>query len=181
MVRFKIFHYIFFSEMNKWNKIKSTECLYFLKFSFIFSETIFSSQKEELYDTAVGYILLCLTILALVTSLLSFGYMYLYLKLNGFIKNILYQMSIVGIVGSLIMIIGEAIVLIKKEQTFTTCSMIHYTGAIVVFMDVFMTAMISGLRYANIILFFRSFGSFSFYFFIFQVLHGLESFRKSIC
>ena len=77
-------------------------------------------------------------------------------------------MSIVGIVGSLIMIIGEAIVLIKKEQTFTTCSMIHYTGAIVVFMDVFMTAMISGLRYAIDYIIFRSFGSFgsfSFYFY----------------
>ena len=138
--------------MNKWNKIKST-------FFLIFSETNFSSPKEELYDTAVGYILLCLTILALVTSLLSFGYIYLYLKLNGFIKIILYQMSIVGIVGTLIMIIGEAIILFKKEQTFTTCCMIHYSGAIVVFMDVFMTAMISALRYANncMYYFFRSF------------------------
>ena len=127
------------------------------QFCFIFSEKNFSSPKEELYDTAVGYILLCLTILALVTSLLSFGYIYLYLKLNGFIKIILHQMSLIGIVGSLIMIIGEAIILIKKEQTFTTCSMIHYTGAIVVFMDVFMTAMISGLRYADNYIIFQIF------------------------
>ena len=133
--------------MNKWNEMKSTECLYFLFYFFFFSETNISSPKVELYDTAVGYILLCFTILALVSSLLSFGYMYLYLKLNGFIKIILYQMSIVGIFGSLIMIIGEAIILMKKEQTFTTCCMIHYSGAIVVFMDVFMTAMISTLRY----------------------------------
>ena len=169
--------------MNKWNKIKSTECLYFLKFYFIFSETNSSSPKEELYDTAVGYVLLCLTILALVTSLLSFGYIYLYLKLNGFIKIILHQMSLIGIVGSLIMIIGEAIILIKKEQTFTTCSMIHYTGAIVVFMDVFMTAMISGLRYAKIYTYYFSdlLVHFQFIFFIFQVLHGLESIKKSIC
>ena len=47
------------------------------------------------------------------------------------------------------MIIGEGIILIKKEQTFATCCMIHYSGAIVVFMDAFMTAMISGLRYAS--------------------------------
>ena len=58
-------------------------------------------------------------------------------------------MSIVGIVGSLLMIVGEAIILIKKEQTFATCCMIHYSGTIVVFMDVSMTAMISALRYAN--------------------------------
>ena len=109
----------------------------------------YSSPKEELYDTAAGFVLLGSTILALVSSLLSFAYMYLYLKLNGFIKTIMYQMSIIGIVGSLIMIIGEAIILIKKEQTFTTCCMIHYSGAIVVFVDVFMTAMISALRYAN--------------------------------
>ena len=121
-----------------------------LWFIFIFSETNFKqSPKGELYDTAIGYILLCLTTLVLVSSLLSFAYTYLYLKLNGFIKTVLYQMSIVGIVGSLIMIIGEAIILIKKEQTFTTCCMIHYSGAIVVFVDVFMTAMISALRYAN--------------------------------
>ena len=121
-----------------------------LLFIFIFSETNFKqSPKGELYDTAIGYILLCLTTLVLVSSLLSFAYTYLYLKLNGFIKTVLYQMSIVGIVGSLIMIIGEAIILIKKEQTFTTCCMIHYSGAIVVFVDVFMTAMISALRYAN--------------------------------
>ena len=109
----------------------------------------YSSPKEELYDTAAGFVLLGVTILALVSSLLSFGYMYLYLKLNGFIKTILYQMCIVGIIGTLIMIISEAIILIKKEQTFTTCCMIHYSGAIVVFMDIFMTAMISHLRYAN--------------------------------
>ena len=91
-----------------------------LWFIFIFSETNFKqSPKGELYDTAIGYILLCLTTLVLVSSLLSFAYTYLYLKLNGFIKTILYQMSIVGIVGSLIMIIGEAIILIKKEQTLT--------------------------------------------------------------
>ena len=109
----------------------------------------YSSPKEELYDTAAGFVLLGSTILVLVSSLLSFAYMYLYLKLNGFIKTILYQMSTVGIVGSLIMIIGEAIILIKKEQTFATCCMIHYSGFLVVFMDVFMTAMISALRYSN--------------------------------
>ena len=76
-------------------------------------------------------------------------------------------MSIVGIFGSLIMIIGEAIILIKKEQTFTTCSMIHYTGAIVVFMDVFMTAMISGLRYADDYIIFQIFW-FIFIFFFFS-------------
>ena len=108
-----------------------------------------SSPKEELYDTAAGFVLLGVTILALISSLLSCAYMYLYLKLNGFIKTILYQMCIVGIVGTLIMIIGVAIILIKKEQTFVTCCMIHYSGAIVVFMDAFMTAMISGLRYAS--------------------------------
>ena len=136
MVRLKIFHSIY---------------LIFLYDLFLFfSETNFKqSPKGELYDTAIGYILLCLTTLVLFSSLLSFAYTYLYLKLNGFIKTVLYQMSIVGIVGSLIMIIGEAIILIKKEQTFTTCCMIHYSGAIVVFMDVFMTAMISALRYAN--------------------------------
>ena len=109
----------------------------------------YSSPKEELYDTAAGFVLLGVTILALISSLLSCAYMYLYLKLNGFIKTILYQMSTVGIVGSLIMIIGEAIILIKKEQTFATCCMIHYSGFLVVFMDVFMTAMISALRYSN--------------------------------
>ena len=75
--------------------------------------------------------------------------MYLYLKLNGFIKTILYQMCIVGIVGTVIMIIGVGIVLIKKEQTFVTCCMIHYSGFLVVFMDIFLTAMISTLRYAK--------------------------------
>ena len=80
------------------------------------------------------------------------------------------------------MIIGEAIVLIKKEQTFTTCSMIHYTGAIVVFMDVFMTAMISGLRYANNYIIFQILRFiFILFIFIFQVLHDLESIKKSIC
>ena len=115
----------------------------------IFSETNYTSPKEDLYDTAAGYSLLCVTILTLVSSLLSFGYIYFYLKLNDFIKTILYQMSIIGIFGSMIMIIGEGIILIKKEQTFATCCMIHYSGVIVVFMDAFMTAMISGLRYAS--------------------------------
>ena len=115
----------------------------------LFSETNYTSPNEDLYDTAAGYSLLCLTILVLVSSLLSFGYIYFYLKLNDFIKTILYQMSIIGTFGSTIMIIGEGIILIKKEQTFATCCMIHYSGAIVVFMDAFMTAMISGLRYAS--------------------------------
>ena len=132
-----------------------------------------SSPTEELYDTAAGFVLLGVTILALISSLLSCAYMYLYLKLNGFIKTILYQMSIVGIVGSLIMIIGEATILIKKEQTFTTCCMIHYSGFMVVFMDVFMTAMISALRYANHCLIFMDFISLLYIFF--QILHGLES------
>ena len=125
----------------------------------------YSSPKEELYDTAAGFVLLGSTILALVSSLLSCAYMYLYLKLNGFIKTILYQMCIVGIVGTLIMIFGEAIILIKKEQTFATCCMIHYSGFLVVFMDVFMTAMISTLRYANHCLIFIDFLSLLYIFF----------------
>ena len=125
----------------------------------------YSSPKEELYDTAAGFVLLGSTILALVSSLLSFAYMYLYLKLNGFIKTILYQMCIVGIIGTLIMIFGEAIILIKKEQTFATCCMIHYSGFLVVFMDVFMTAMISTLRYANNCLIFIDFLSLLYIFF----------------
>ena len=142
----------------------------------------YSSPKEELYDTAAGFVLLGVTILALISSLLSCAYMYLYLKLNGFIKTILYQMCIAGIVGTLIMITGEAIILIKKEQTFTTCCMIHYSGAIVVFMDVFMTAMISGLRYANNYIIFQILRFiFILFIFIFQVLHDLESIKKSIC
>ena len=129
--------------MIKWNEIKST--FFFL----FFSETNFSSPKEELYDTAAGFVLLGVTILALISSLLSCAYMYLYLKLNGFIKTILYQMCIVGIVGTLIMIFGEAIILIKKEQTFVTCCMIHYSGFLVVFMDIFVPSLLFSWNYGD--------------------------------
>ena len=56
-------------------------------------------------------------------------------------------MSILGIIGSGICMIAEVTILITKEQTYTTCSMIYYSGFIVANLDVTMTAMISALRY----------------------------------
>ena len=105
--------------------------------------------KEELYNTATGYFVLGSTVLVFISSLLSFAYIRYYLKLNIFLKKILYQMSILGIIGSSVCIIAEVIILIKKEQTYKTCSMIYYSGFIVANLDVTMTAMISALRYTG--------------------------------
>ena len=55
-------------------------------------------------------------------------------------------MAIMGMILTIIMIVAEVIVMLSKEQNFTTCCMIHYPGAIIVFMDVSMTAMVSALR-----------------------------------
>ena len=107
----------------------------------------FELVKEELYNTATGYFVLGSTVLVCISSLLSFVYIQYYLKLNIFLKKILYQMSILGIIGSGICMIAEVTILITKEQTYTTCSMIYYSGFIVANLDVTMTAMISALRY----------------------------------
>ena len=107
----------------------------------------FELVKEELYNTATGYFVLGSTVLVFMSSLLSFAYIQYYLKLNIFLKKILYQMSILGIIGSGICMVAEVIILIRKEQTYTTCSMIYYSGFIVANLDVTMTAMISALRY----------------------------------
>ena len=107
----------------------------------------FELAKEELYNTATGYLVLGSTVIVCISSLLSFVYIQYYLKLNIFLKKILYQMSILGIIGSGICMVAEVIILIKKEQTYTTCSMIYYSGFIVGNLDVTMTAMISALRY----------------------------------
>ena len=107
----------------------------------------FELAKEELYNTATGYLVLGSTVIVCISSLLSFVYIQYYLKLNIFLKKILYQMSILGIIGSGICMVAEVIILIKKEQTYTTCSMIYYSGFITANLDVTMTAMISALRY----------------------------------
>ena len=103
--------------------------------------------KEELYNTSAGYILLCSTILVFLSSFFCFWYILLHLKLNKFLKTLLYLMSIFGMIASLIMIIAVVIILVRKELNFITCSMIHYSGALAVFLDASMTAMISTLRY----------------------------------
>ena len=56
-------------------------------------------------------------------------------------------MTILGIVGSVIMITALGIILVTSEQSFMTCSMIYYPGVLVANLDVTMISMISGLRY----------------------------------
>ena len=56
-------------------------------------------------------------------------------------------MTILGIVGSVIVITALGIILVTKEQSFMTCSMIYYPGVLVANLDVTMISMISGLRY----------------------------------
>ena len=102
---------------------------------------------EELYNTVTGFLVLGSTMLVFISSMISFVYIQCYLKLNIFLKKILYQMSILGIIGSGICMIAEVVILVKKEQTYATCSMIYYSGFITANLDVTMTAMISALRY----------------------------------
>ena len=106
--------------------------------------------KEELYDTAAGFVLLASNVLVLVSSIISLLYIHVYLKLNVFLKVILYQMSILGILGSAIIIVAVGIILATSEQSFVTCSMIYYPFVFVGTLDVTMTSMISGLRYVII-------------------------------
>ena len=103
--------------------------------------------QEELYNTVTGFLVLGSTMLVFISSMISFVYIQCYLKLNIFLKKILYQMSILGIIGSGICMIAEVVILVKKEQTYATCSMIYYSGFITANLDVTMTAMISALRY----------------------------------
>ena len=56
-------------------------------------------------------------------------------------------MTILGIVGSVIVITALGIILVTKEQSFMTCSMIYYPGVLVANLDCTMISMISGLRY----------------------------------
>ena len=56
-------------------------------------------------------------------------------------------MTILGIVGSVIMITALGIILVTSEQSFMTCSMIIYPGVLMANLDVTMISMISGLRY----------------------------------
>ena len=106
--------------------------------------------KEELYDTAAGFVLLASNVLVLVSSIISLLYIHVYLKLNVFLKVILYQMTILGILGSTIIIVAIGIILATSEQSFVTCSMIYYPFVFMGTLDVTMTSMISGLRYVII-------------------------------
>ena len=95
----------------------------------------------------MGNVLLVLNVLVIVSSVISLIYIHFYLKLNIFLKAILYQMTILGIVGSVIVITALGIILVTKEQSFMTCSMIYYPGVLVASLDCTMISMISGLRY----------------------------------
>ena len=106
--------------------------------------------KEELYDTAAGFMLLASNVLVLVSSIISLLYIHVYLKLNVFLKVILYQMTILGILGSAIIIVAIGTILATSEQSFVTCSMIYYPFVFMGTLDVTMTSMISGLRYVII-------------------------------
>ena len=113
---------------------------------FLGTEDFIKEEEEELFNTPAGKILLSVTTLALVSSLICFGYIYFFLKLNIFIKSILYQMSVLGILGSGIMLVAEGIIQKTQNQSFTTCLMIHYTSASVASLGIAMTTMISALR-----------------------------------
>lgn len=102
--------------------------------------------KEELYDTAAGFLLLASNVLWLISSIISLLYIHIYLKLNAFLKVILYQMTILGILGSAIILVAVGIILATNEQSFVTCSMIYYPFAFMGTLIVTMTSMISGLR-----------------------------------
>ena len=94
--------------------------------------------------------LLASNVLVLISSMISLGYIHIYLKLNVILKIILYQMTILGILGSAIIIVAVGIILATNEQSFVTCSMIYYPFVFVGTLDVTMTSMISGLRYVII-------------------------------
>ena len=106
-------------------------------------------MKEELYDTTAGYALLASNILVFISSMISLVYVHMYLKLNVFLKVILYQMTILGILGSAVVIIAVGIILVTSEQSFTTCAMIYYPIVFMGTLGATMTSMISGLRYVN--------------------------------
>ena len=103
--------------------------------------------KEEIYDTAAGFVLLASNVLLLISSIISLIYIHFYLKLNVFLKVILYQMTILGILGSAIIIVAVEIILATSEQSFLTCSLIYYPFVFMGTLIVTMTSMISGLRY----------------------------------
>ena len=103
--------------------------------------------KEEIYDTAAGFVLLASNVLLLISSIISLIYIHVYLKLNVFLKVILYQMTILGILGSAIIIVAVEIILATSKQSFVTCSLIYYPFVFMGTLIVTMTSMISGLRY----------------------------------
>ena len=106
--------------------------------------------KEEIYDTAAGFVLLASNVLLLISSIISLIYIHVYLKLNVFLKVILYQMTILGILGSAIIIVAVEIILATSKQSFVTCSLIYYPFVFMGTLIVTMTSMISGLRYVII-------------------------------
>ena len=91
--------------------------------------------------------LLASNVLLLISSIISLIYIHVYLKLNVFLKVILYQMTILGILGSAIIIVAVGIILATSEQSFVTCSLIYYPFVFMGTLIVTMTSMISGLRY----------------------------------
>ena len=116
------------------------------------------SIKEELYDTSAGFVLLASNVLVLVSSITSLLYIHVYLKLNVFLKVILYQMTILGILGSAIIIVAVEIILATSKQSFVTCSLIYYPFVFMGTLIVTMTSMISGLRYVIVtVLFYTQF------------------------
>ena len=114
--------------------------------------------KEEIYDTAAGFVLLASNVLLLISSIISLIYIHVYLKLNVFLKVILYQMTILGILGSAIIIVAVEIILATSKQSFVTCSLIYYPFVFMGTLIVTMTSMISGLRYVIVtVLFYTQF------------------------
>ena len=91
--------------------------------------------------------LLASNVLLLISSIISLIYIHVYLKLNVFLKVILYQMTILGILGSAIIIVAVEIILATSKQSFVTCSLIYYPFVFMGTLIVTMTSMISGLRY----------------------------------
>ena len=104
-------------------------------------------QKEPLFGSYSSILLLVSSCVGLFSSLISFIYMTLFLKLNNFIKIALQFHSFIQILCNLVMIIGHIVMGIQNFQTRYSCGFIITPVWTMVVSAIYVSMTVSILRY----------------------------------
>ena len=102
---------------------------------------------DQLYNTAMGPILITTTSVALLSSLCSFWYIFSKLKLNPFIKAIYYVMSCQNVIGQIVILTSESYILYYKYQSMTQCAGLIFTGIFLISSNIPITSIMSVIKF----------------------------------